>query len=137
MSEVAGRMAIQEGAKFLERPMSGRGVLLAGVPGVEPADVLILGGGIVGANAARIAAGMGARVTVLDVNLDRMRYLDDVLPPNVRTLMSDSHSVRACIRTADLRHRRRAHRRGAHARARPPQALENHEAARGDGGRGD
>jgi alanine dehydrogenase len=102
MSEVAGRMAIQEGAKFLERPMSGRGVLLAGVPGVEPADVLILGGGIVGANAARIAAGMGARVTVLDVNLDRMRYLDDVLPPNVRTLMSDSHSVAACIRTADL-----------------------------------
>ena len=102
MSEVAGRMAIQEGAKFLERPMSGRGVLLAGVPGVESADVLILGGGIVGANAARIAAGMGARVTVLDVNLDRMRYLDNVLPPNVRTLMSDSHSVAACIRTADL-----------------------------------
>jgi len=102
MSEVAGRMAIQEGAKYLERPMSGRGVLLAGVPGVEPADVLILGGGIVGANAARIAAGMGARVTVLDVNLDRMRYLDDVLPPNVRMLMSDSHSVAACIRTADL-----------------------------------
>jgi alanine dehydrogenase len=102
MSEVAGRMAIQEGAKYLERPMSGRGVLLAGVPGVEPAEVLILGGGIVGANAARIAAGMGARVTVLDVNLDRMRYLDDVLPPNVRTLMSDSHSVNACIRTADL-----------------------------------
>jgi alanine dehydrogenase len=102
MSEVAGRMAIQEGAKYLERPMSGRGVLLAGVPGVEPAEVLILGGGVVGANAARIAAGMGARVTVLEVNLDRMRYLDDVLPPNVRTLMSDSHSVAACIRTADL-----------------------------------
>jgi len=102
MSEVAGRMAIQEGAKYLERPMSGRGVLLAGVPGVEPAEVLILGGGVVGANAARIAAGMGARVTVLEVNLDRMRYLDDVLPPNVRTLMSDSHSVKACLRTADL-----------------------------------
>jgi alanine dehydrogenase len=102
MSEVAGRMAIQEGAKYLERPMSGRGVLLAGVPGVESADVLILGGGVVGANAARIAAGMGARVTILDVNLDRMRYLDDVLPPNVRTLMSDSDTVNACIRTADL-----------------------------------
>jgi len=102
MSEVAGRMAIQEGAKYLERPMSGRGVLLGGVPGVEPAEVVILGGGVVGANAARIAAGMGARVTILDVNLDRMRYLDDVLPPNVRTVMSDSHSIRACLRAADL-----------------------------------
>jgi len=102
MSEVAGRMAIQEGAKYLERPMEGRGVLLAGVPGVEPAEVAILGGGVVGANAAKIAAGMGARVSVLDINLDRMRYLDDVMPPNVRTIMSDSHTVRQCLRSADL-----------------------------------
>ena len=102
MSEVAGRMAVQEGAKYLERPMEGRGVLLGGVPGVEPANVVILGGGVVGANAAKIAAGMGARVTILEVNLDRMRYLDDVLPPNVRTLMSNSHNVRECTRNADL-----------------------------------
>jgi len=102
MSEVAGRMAVQEGAKYLERPMMGRGVLLGGVPGVQPAEVIILGGGAVGANAARIAAGMGARVTVLEVNLNRMRYLDDMLPANVHTVMSDSHSMRECIRKADL-----------------------------------
>lgn len=102
MSEVAGRLAIQEGAKYLERPFRGRGVLLGGVPGVAPAEVVILGGGIVGTNAAKLAAGMGARVTVLDINLDRMRYLDDILPPNVRTVMSDSHSVHECIRHADL-----------------------------------
>jgi len=102
MSEVAGRMAVQEGAKYLERPFQGRGILLGGVPGVEPADVVILGGGVVGTNAAKIAAGVGARVTVLDINLDRMRYLDDVLPPNVRTVMSDSHSIRAHVRQADL-----------------------------------
>src|SRR5262245_34549798 len=80
MSEVAGRMSIQEGAKFLERPFEGRGILLGGVPGVLPADVVILGGGIVGANAAKVAAGLGANVTILDVNLDRLRYLDDVMP---------------------------------------------------------
>ena len=102
MSEVAGRIAIQEGAKFLERPMQGRGVLLGGVPGVAPAEVAILGGGVVGSNAAKMAAGLGARVTVLDVNAERMRYLDDVMPPNVRTLMSDNHSVRECLRQADL-----------------------------------
>ena len=102
MSEVAGRMAVQEGAKYLERPMEGRGILLGGVPGVEPAEVVILGGGIVGANAAKVAAGLGARVTVLDINLDRMRYLDDVLPPNVRTLMSNSHTIRDSLRDADL-----------------------------------
>ena len=102
MSEVAGRIAIQEGAKFLERPMEGRGVLLGGVPGVAPAEVAILGGGVVGANAAKMAAGLGARVTILDINAERMRYLDDVMPPNVHTLMSDSHSVRECLSRADL-----------------------------------
>lgn len=102
MSEIAGRMSIQEGAKYLERPMMGRGVLLGGVPGVEPANVVVLGGGIVGHNAVKIAAGFGARVRVLDVNLDRLRYLDDVMPANVTTLYSDLHSVRQVIREADL-----------------------------------
>src|SRR5262249_55837317 len=86
MSEVAGRMSIQEGAKFLERPFEGRGILLGGVPGVLPANVVILGGGIVGSNAAKVAAGLGANVTILDINLDRLRYLDDVMPKNVTTL---------------------------------------------------
>src|SRR5439155_14718630 len=80
MSEVAGRISIQEGAKYLERPMGGRGILLGGVPGVLPANVVILGGGIVGANAAKVAAGLGTNVTILDINLDRLRYLDDVMP---------------------------------------------------------
>ncbi|HYC84566.1 MAG TPA: alanine dehydrogenase, partial [Chryseosolibacter sp.] len=88
MSEVAGRMAIQEGAKYLEKPMKGRGILLGGVPGVRPAKVLVLGGGIVGTNAAKIAAGMGADVTIMDVNLTRLRYLDDVMPKNVHTMVS-------------------------------------------------
>jgi len=102
MSEVAGRMSIQEGAKCLERPMEGRGILLSGVPGVEPANVLILGGGIVGANAAKVAAGLGSRVFILDVNLDRLRYLDDIMPMNVRTLMSNSYNIREKLRDADL-----------------------------------
>lgn len=102
MSEVAGRMSIQEGAKYLEKPQMGRGVLLAGVPGVEPADVLILGGGVVGANAARIAAGLGARVTLLDVNLDRLRYLSEVMPPNVVTVMSNELNIRKYLHEADL-----------------------------------
>ena len=102
MSEVAGRMAIQEGAKYLERPMEGRGILLAGVPGVPPADVVIVGGGVVGTNAAKIAAGLHARVTILDINLERMRYLDDIMPPNVTTLMSNAHSLRGCLQRADL-----------------------------------
>ncbi|MBP6965058.1 MAG: alanine dehydrogenase [Armatimonadetes bacterium] len=102
MSEVAGRMAVQEGAEYLERPMRGRGILLAGVPGVSPANVLILGGGVVGANAAKIAAGMGANVTIMDVNLERLRYLDDVMPKNVTTLFSDSYSICDRIREADL-----------------------------------
>jgi len=102
MSEVAGRMSIQEGAKYLERPQGGRGVLLAGVPGVAPAEVVILGGGTVGSNAAKVAAGFGANVKILDVNLDRLRYLDDVMPPNVTTLFSDRHTVLETIERADL-----------------------------------
>jgi len=102
MSEVAGRMSIQEGAKYLEKPMMGRGILLSGVPGVEPATVLILGGGVVGANAAKVAAGLGAHVVIMDVNLDRLRYLDEVLPPNVHTVYSDPHSIREHAMQADL-----------------------------------
>lgn len=102
MSEVAGRMSIQEGAKYLEKPQKGRGILLAGVPGVEPADVVVLGGGIVGTNAARMAAGLGARVVILDVNLDRMRYLSDIMPPNVVTVMSNEYNIRNHLREADL-----------------------------------
>ena len=102
MSEVAGRMSIQEGAKYLERPQQGRGILLAGVPGVAPATVVVLGGGIVGANAAKVAAGLRANVYLLDINLDRLRYLDDVMPPNVTTLFSDRHNILDCIKQADL-----------------------------------
>lgn len=102
MSEVAGRMSIQEGAKYLERPQMGRGILLGGVPGVEPAHVTILGGGIVGANAARMAAGFGAGVSLLDVNMDRLRYLDDIMPANVTVLFSDRHTIREHLRRADL-----------------------------------
>jgi alanine dehydrogenase len=102
MSEVAGRMSIQEGAKFLERPFDGRGILLGGVPGVLPANVVILGGGVVGANAAKVAAGLGANVTILDVNLDRLRYLDDVMPRNVTTLFSDRHNILDSLARADL-----------------------------------
>src|ERR1700687_1199690 len=102
MSEVAGRMSIQEGAKFLERPFEGRGILLGGVPGVLPANVVVLGGGIVGANAAKTAAGLGANVIILDVNLDRLRYLDDVMPKNVTTLFSHRHNILDCLSRADL-----------------------------------
>ncbi len=102
MSEVAGRMAIQEGAKYLERPQEGRGILLSGVPGVPPANIVIIGGGVVGLNAAKIAAGIGALVTILDVNLERLRYLDDEMPQNVFTLFSDAVNLRRIIREADL-----------------------------------
>lgn len=102
MSEVAGRMAVQQGAKFLERPMEGRGILLAGVPGVPPANVVILGGGVVGANAAKIAAGFGANVYLLDVNLERLRYLDDVMPPNVTTIFSNRLNIAQLLPGADL-----------------------------------
>ena len=102
MSEVAGRMSIQEGAKYLERPQMGRGILLGGVPGVHPARITILGGGIVGANAAKIAAGFQADVSILDINMDRLRYLDDIMPANVNVLFSDPHTVRQEIQLADL-----------------------------------
>src|SRR6266496_3776741 len=102
MSEVAGRMSIQEGAKFLERPFEGRGILLGGVTGVLPANVVILGAGIVGFNAAKVAAGLGANVIILDINLDRLRYIDDVMPPNVTTLYSDRHNILDSITDADL-----------------------------------
>jgi len=102
MSEVAGRMAVQEGAKYLERPMEGRGILLAGVPGVPPANVVILGGGIVGANSAKIAAGFGANVYILDINLERLRYLDDVMPANVTTVFSNRLNIRNLLPQADL-----------------------------------
>ncbi|MGD2093797.1 MAG: alanine dehydrogenase [Phycisphaerales bacterium] len=102
MSEVAGKMSIQEGAKYLERPMMGRGVLLGGVAGVAPANVLILGGGIVGTSAAQIAAGMGANVTIMDINLNRMRYLDEIMPANVTTIYCDPHAVENYAIQADL-----------------------------------
>ena len=102
MSEVAGRMSIQQGAKYLERPYEGRGILLGGVPGVEPAHVTVLGGGVVGSNAAKIAAGFGASVSVLDTNLERLRFLDDVMPANVSTLFSDRHTIREQLARADL-----------------------------------
>lgn len=102
MSEVAGRMSVQQGAKYLEKPMKGRGILLGGVPGVRPAKVMIIGGGIVGTEAAKMAAGMGADVTVLDLSLERLRYLDDVMPANVNTLMSSEHNIRELIDTHDL-----------------------------------
>ncbi len=102
MSEVAGRMAVQEGAKYLEKLFGGRGVLLGGVPGVPPAKVVVLGGGIVGINAAKIAAGMGAKVTVLDVSLERLRYLSDVMPANVTLIYSNHQNVLEQISTADL-----------------------------------
>ncbi|MFT5640706.1 MAG: alanine dehydrogenase [Cyclobacteriaceae bacterium] len=102
MSEVAGRMSIQEGAKYLEKPMGGRGILLGGVPGVRPAKVMILGGGVVGTNAAKMAAGMGADVTILDLSLPRLRYLDDVMPANVNTFMSNEYNIKELIATHDL-----------------------------------
>jgi alanine dehydrogenase len=102
MSEVAGRMAIQEGAKYLEKTYGGLGILLGGVPGVRPAEVAILGGGVVGTQAAWMAAGLGARVTLLDVSLPRLRYLDDVMPKNVVTQYSNRHNILEAIQAADL-----------------------------------
>jgi alanine dehydrogenase len=102
MSEVAGRMSIQEGAHYLEKPLKGRGILLGGVPGVRPAHVLILGGGIVGTQAAKMAAGLGAHVTIMDVSLARLRYLDDIMPANVDTMMSNEYNIRELIKTSDL-----------------------------------
>jgi alanine dehydrogenase len=102
MSEVAGRMSIQEGAKYLEKPLKGRGILLGGVPGVMPANVLILGGGIVGTNAAKMAAGMGANVVIMDISLPRLRELSDIMPANVRTMMSNHYNIKEMIQTSDL-----------------------------------
>jgi alanine dehydrogenase len=102
MSEVAGRMAVQEGAKYLEKLYGGRGVLLGGVPGVKPAKVVILGGGIVGINAAKMAAGLGAQVVVLDISLERLRYLSDVMPANVTLIHSNRHNILEQIEDADL-----------------------------------
>jgi alanine dehydrogenase len=102
MSEVAGKMSIQEGAKYLERPMMGRGILLGGVPGVEPAEVLIIGGGVVGTNAAKVAAGLGAKVTIMDVDIDRLRYLDDMMPANVHTIYSNRLMLQKYLPIADL-----------------------------------
>lgn len=102
MSEVAGRMSIQEGAKYLEKPMQGKGILLGGVPGVPPAKVVVLGGGIVGTQAAKMAAGFGAKVTIMDVSLARLRYLSDIMPANVTTVMSNHYNIKEAIAEADL-----------------------------------
>jgi alanine dehydrogenase len=102
MSEVAGKMSIQEGAKYLEKPMEGRGILLGGIPGVEPANVLILGGGIVGSNAAKVAAGLGATVIIMDIDLYRLRELADVMPANVTTVYSTPDAIRRHLSEADL-----------------------------------
>lgn len=102
MSEVAGRMSVQEGAKYLEKPMGGRGILLGGVPGVKPAEVLVLGGGIVGTQAAKMAAGLGARVTIMDLSIPRLRQLDDIMAANVVTQYSNEYNIREAIKTADL-----------------------------------
>src|SRR5688500_7741281 len=102
MSEVAGRMAIQEGAKYVEKYFGGRGILLGGVPGVEPGHVLVIGGGIVGSNAARMAAGLGARVTILDLSLNRLRYLADVMPANVTVVYSNRQNLLDNLKTADV-----------------------------------
>jgi alanine dehydrogenase len=102
MSEVAGKMAIQQAAKYLEKPMNGRGILLGGVTGVATADVLVLGGGTVGTNAARVAAGLRANVIVMDINLDRLRYLDEIMPDNVTTVYCDPHAVERYVQRADV-----------------------------------
>jgi alanine dehydrogenase len=102
MSEVAGRMAIQQGARYLEKPVKGRGVLLGGVPGVPPGKVLVIGGGVVGTQAARMAAGLGAQVTILDKDLERLRYLSDVMPANVVTMFSNEYNIRNLVQSNDL-----------------------------------
>jgi len=102
MSEVAGRMSIQEGAKYLEKPQGGKGILLGGVPGVKPAHILILGGGVVGYHAALVAAGSGASVTIADISLPRLRYLDSIMPANVKTLYSSTHNIEQELPHADL-----------------------------------
>ena len=102
MSEVAGRMAVQQGAKYLEKPIKGKGILLGGVPGVKPGKVLILGAGVVGVQAAKMASGLGAHVTIMDIHMDRLRYVNDVLPSNVVTEFSNEYNIRKHIKTHDL-----------------------------------
>jgi len=102
MSEVAGRMAVQIGARFLEKPQGGKGILMGGVPGVPSADVVIIGGGVVGINAAKVAVGMGAQVTIIDKNLDRLRYLDDIFGSQIKTLISNSYNIESALKFADL-----------------------------------
>lgn len=102
MSEVAGRMSVQQGAKFLEKPMGGKGILLGGVPGTRRAKVVILGGGVVGTQAAYMAAGLGADVTIMDINLNRLRYLAEIMPANVTTFYSNEYNIRSLIPSADL-----------------------------------
>jgi alanine dehydrogenase len=102
MSEVAGRMSIQEGAKYLEKPSGGRGILMGGVPGVRPAKVMILGGGVVGTQAAKMAAGLGADVTIMDISLPRLRHLSDIMPANVNTYMSSEYNIRDLLSSHDL-----------------------------------
>ena len=102
MSEVAGRMAIQQGAKYLEKAHGGRGIRLGGVPGVPPATVVVLGAGVVGMNATKMAAGLGSLVYVLDVNLERLRYYSDVMPSNVISMMSNKANLRKALTDADL-----------------------------------
>jgi len=102
MSEVAGRMAVQEGAKYLEKPMGGFGILLGGVAGVKPANVLVLGGGIVGTQSAKMAAGLGANVTIVDISLPRLRYLEDIMPANVDTVMSNEYNIKELVQTSNL-----------------------------------
>ena len=102
MSEVAGRMSVQQGAKYLEKPIKGRGILLGGVPGVKPGKVLVLGAGVVGVQAAKMAAGLGAHVTIMDINMKRLRYVNDVLPNHVVTDFSSEYSIRKHIKDHDL-----------------------------------
>ena len=136
MSEVAGRMSIQEGAKYLERPFDGRGILLGGVPGVLPANVVILGGGVVGANAAKVAAGLGANVTILDINLDRLRYLDDVMPRQRHHAVQRPPQHPRQPEPGRPAHRRRADPRRQGAAPGPPRGPQTDAAAGRDHRRG-
>ena len=137
MSEVAGRMAVQVGAQYLEAPNGGRGILLGGVPGVAPANVVILGGGVVGTNAAKMAVGMGAHVTIIDRNLNRLRELDDIFNGQIVTLASNIFTIGETLKTGGSGDRRGADSRRVGAQAGAPRDDRRHEARLGDGGRGD
>ena len=137
MSEVAGRMAIQAGAAHLEKSKGGMGLLLGGVPGVPPAHVMILGAGVVGTNALQMAVGLGARVTVFDRNVDRLRHLDLIFGNRIETVYSTAHAIEESMRPGRSRGRRRADPRRRGAQARDAGDGLAHEARRGGGGRGD